>query len=169
MYKPNTWLRNYLFIPPPKKKKLTMAHLSLLVDKDRRPCLHGSLGGKLHVNVWRLSTQDQQVRMHYCVLIIIFTVDNFVMSLTPRPVEARPNRNAEKGSGVIGKGAASQRLPSMRSRRAMQALPVSSPSGSQAARKIRIFEHFWTSKITSEQFVRQVSVCEEIFCIIFQD
>jgi len=67
--------------------------------------------------------------MHYCVLIIIFTVDNFVMGLTLRPVEARPNRKAENGSGVIGKGAASQRVPSMRSRRAMQALPVSSPGG----------------------------------------
>jgi len=43
--------------------------------------------------------------MHYCVLIIIFTVDNFVMGLTLRPVEARPNRKAENGSGVIGKGA----------------------------------------------------------------
>ena len=48
-----------------------------------------------------LRTQDQQVRMHYCVLII-FTVDNFVMGLTLRPVEARPNRKAENGSGVIG-------------------------------------------------------------------
>ena len=45
--------------------------------------------------------------MHYCVLIIIFTLDNFVMGLTLRPVEARPNRRAENGSGVIGKGAAS--------------------------------------------------------------
>ena len=67
--------------------------------------------------------------MHYCVLIIIFTVDNFVMGLTLRPVEARPNRKADYGSGFIGKGAASQRVPSMRSRRAMQALPVSSLSG----------------------------------------
>jgi len=38
--------------------------------------------------------------MHYCVLIIIFTVDNFVISLTLRPVAARPNRQAENGSGV---------------------------------------------------------------------
>jgi len=48
--------------------------------------------------------------MHYCVLvviIIIFTVDNFVMGLTLRPVEARPNRRAENGSGVIGIRAAS--------------------------------------------------------------
>jgi len=93
--------------------------------------------------------------MHYCVLIIIFTVDNFVMGLTLRPVEARPNRKAENRSGVIGKVAASQRVPSMTSRRAMQALPVSSAVGYGAEpRKIRIFEHFWTSKITSEQFVR---------------
>ena len=42
--------------------------------------------------------------MHYCVLIIIFTVDNFVMGLTLRPVEARPNRKAENGSGVIWEG-----------------------------------------------------------------
>ena len=35
----------------------------------------------------------------------MFTVDNFVMGLTLRPVEARPNRKAENGSGVIGKGA----------------------------------------------------------------
>jgi len=67
--------------------------------------------------------------MHYCVLIIIFAVDNFVMGLTLIPVEARPNRKAENGSGVIGRVAASQRVPSMRSLRAMQALPVSSPSG----------------------------------------
>ena len=67
--------------------------------------------------------------MHYCVLLIIFTVDNFVMGLTLRPVEATPNRKAENGSGVIGKVAASQRVPSMRSMIAMQALPVSSPSG----------------------------------------
>jgi len=40
--------------------------------------------------------------MHYCALIIIFTVDNFVMGLALRPVEARPNRKAENGSGVIG-------------------------------------------------------------------
>ena len=33
-----------------------------------------------------------------------------------RPVEARPNRKAENGSGVIGKGAASQPVPSRRSR-----------------------------------------------------
>ena len=45
--------------------------------------------------------------MHYCVLIIIIAVDNFVMGLTLRPVEARPNRKAENGNGVIGKGAAS--------------------------------------------------------------
>jgi len=64
----------------------------------------------------------------YCVLIIIFTVDNFVIDLTLRPIEARPNQKAENGSGVIGKGAASQRVPSMRSRREMQALPVSSSS-----------------------------------------
>ena len=57
--------------------------------------------------------------MHYCVLIIIFTVENFVIGLTLTPVvEARPNRKAENRSGVIGKGAASQRVPSMRSRRA---------------------------------------------------
>ena len=67
--------------------------------------------------------------MHYYVLIIIFTVDNFVMGLTLRPVEARPNRKAENGSGVIGKGSASQRVPSVRSRRTMQVLPVSSSSG----------------------------------------
>jgi len=99
------------------------------------------------VNVRRLSTQDQQVKMHYCVLIIIYTVDNFVMGLTLRPVKARPNRKAENGSGVIGKVAASQRVPSMRSMRAMQALPVGSG-------KLGFLEHFWTSKITSEQFVR---------------
>ena len=45
--------------------------------------------------------------MHYCVLIIIFTVDNFVMDLTLRPVEARPNRKAENGSGGYWEGAAS--------------------------------------------------------------
>jgi len=67
--------------------------------------LHGSLLIRWEtVNVLGLRTQDQQVRMHYCVLIIIFTVDNFVMGLTLRPVEARPNRKAENGSGVIGKG-----------------------------------------------------------------
>jgi len=77
------------------------------------------------------------------------------MGLTLRPVEVRPNRKAENGSGVIGKGAASQRVPSVRSRRTIQALPVSSSSAVRGgARKIRIFEHFWTSKITSEQFVR---------------
>jgi len=81
------------------------------------------------VNVRRLSSQDQQVRMHYCVLIIVFTVDNFVMGLNLRPVEARPNRKAENGSGVIGNVTASQRVPSMRSMTAMQALPVSSPGG----------------------------------------
>ena len=44
--------------------------------------------------------------MHYCVLIIIFTVDNFVMGLTLRPVEARPNRKAENGNVVnlLGRG-----------------------------------------------------------------
>ena len=71
------------------------------------------------VHVLGLRTQDQQERMHYCVLIIIFTVDNFVMGLTLRPVEARPNRKAENGGGVIEKGATSQRVPSRRCRGAM--------------------------------------------------
>ena len=42
--------------------------------------------------------------MHYCVLIIIFTVDNFVIRLTLRPVEASPNRKAENGSGGYWEG-----------------------------------------------------------------
>jgi len=58
--------------------------------------------------------------INYCVLI---TVDNFVMGLTLRPVEARPNRKAENGSGVIGKG---QRVSSRRSSGAMLAPPSSS-------------------------------------------
>ena len=125
LYKPNTCLSNFLFIPPPKKEK----------NWPWRICRHRCIGIDAlpawvirweTVNVWRLSTQDQQVRMHYWVLIIIFTVDNFVIGLTLTPVEARPNRKAENGSGVIGKGAASQWVPSMRSWRAMQAPPVGS-------------------------------------------
>jgi len=109
------------------------------------------------VNALGLRPQEQQARVHYFVLIIVFTVDNFVMGLTLKPVEARPNRKAENGSGVIGKWVASQRVLSKRSRGAMQALHVSSPSGVRGSgsgaepRKIRIFQHFWTSKITSEQ------------------
>jgi len=83
--------------PPPKLNKLLRLWSSLPAWVIRWET----------VNVLGLRTQDQQVRMHYCVLIIIFTVDNFVMGLTLRPVEARLNRKAENGSGVIEKGAAS--------------------------------------------------------------
>jgi len=48
------------------------------------------------------------------------------MGLTLRTVEARPNRKAENGSGVIGKGAAS-----LLEEICMGALPVSSSGGVQ--------------------------------------
>jgi len=85
--------------PPPKLNKLLRLYGPAY--------LYGSFGGKLQTFLG-LRTQDQQVRMHYCLLIIIFTVDNFViMGLTLRPVEARPNRKVQNGNEVIGKGAAS--------------------------------------------------------------
>jgi len=93
-----------------------------------------------------LRTQDQRVRMHYCVLIIIFAVDNFVMGLTLRPVEARPNRKAENGSGVIGQRRSESPLGDLWEQCKL--------SHSKLRRKIWIFEHFWTSKITPEQSVR---------------
>ena len=47
----------------------------------------------------------------------------------PETVEARPNRKAENGSGVIGKGAASQRVPPMRSRSSPSKVPEWGPGG----------------------------------------
>ena len=46
LYKPNTCLSNFLFTPPPKKN-WPWGIVAIGRYMDRRPCLHGSLGGKL--------------------------------------------------------------------------------------------------------------------------
>jgi len=48
-------------------------------------------------------------------------VNNFVMSLTLRHVEARPNQRAENGSRLLGKGQQKVRVPSS-PRRSMGAM-----------------------------------------------